>query len=93
MIDQIVDKLTSDTTWIYTALAGSVIGGLFVAYIRETAIGLWIYAKWDGLLDYIIDKLGWTWFTQHEDNWKKRYPTIVPKIEELERKIKKLEEK
>jgi len=88
-----IDNLTSDTTWIYTAIAGSIVGGLFVAYMRETAIGLWVYAKWDGLLDYLVNRLGWTWFKQDEADWKKRYPILAPKIEELERRIKELENK
>ena len=88
---EMIERMVSDRLWIYTAIAGSIFGALFIAYMRDTRIGLWVYSKWDNLLDYIRDKFGWTWFDQPEDAWRKISPRIAKKIDELEDRIKKLE--
>ena len=88
---EMIERMVSDRLWIYTGIAGSIFGALFLAYMRDTRIGLWIYSKWDSLLDYIRDKFGWTWFDQPEDAWRKISPRIAKKIDELEKRIKKLE--
>ena len=88
---EMIERMVSDRLWIYTAIAGSIFGALFIAYMKKTKIGLWVYSKWDNLLDYIRDKFGWTWFDQPEDAWRKISPRIAKKIDELENRIKKLE--
>ena len=88
---EMIERMVSDRLWIYTGIAGSIFGALFLAYMRDTRIGLWVYSKWDNLLDYIRDKFGWTWFDQPEDALRKISPRIAKKIDELENRIKKLE--
>ena len=88
---EMIERMVSDRLWIYTGIAGSIFGALFLAYMRDTRIGLWVYSKWDNLLDYIRDKFGWTWFDQPEDAWKKVSPKIAKKIEELEKRLKIVE--
>ena len=88
---EMIERMVSDRLWIYTGIAGSIFGALFLTYMRDTRIGLWIYSNWDSLLDYIRDKFGWTWFDQPEDAWRKISPRIAKKIDELEKRIKKLE--
>ena len=34
---------------------------------------------------------GWTWLQQPEDAWRKKYPYVTKKIDELENRINKLE--
>ena len=58
---------------------------------RETKIGLWGYAQFDKLLDYLRDKYNLTWFDQPADAWRKLSPKIAAKIDELEERINKLE--
>ena len=53
--------------------------------------GLWAYAKLDQILDYLVAKFGWTWLEQPEDAWRKKYPKITHKIDQMEQKIKELE--
>ena len=74
--------MASDRLWIYTAIAGSIFGALFIAYMRDTRIALWVFGKWDTLLDSIRDRYGWTWFNQDADAWKKINPNIL-KAEEI----------
>lgn len=85
--------MASDRLWIYTAIAGSIFGALFIAYMRDTRIALWVFGKWDTLLDSIRDRYGWTWFNQDLDAWKTVNPNIARKIDELEIRIKHLESK
>ena len=85
------ERLFSDTLWIYTAIAGSLLGAAFLAYFKDTRAGLWCYAKLDQFLDFLVDRWGLTWFVQPEDAWRKKYPNVTKKIDELETRIKELE--
>ncbi len=82
-----------DTLWIYTSIAGALLGAVALAYIRDTRIGLWGYGKIDQFIDYLRDRYGWTWLNQDEDAWKKVNPKIAAKIEQLEEHLKNIEEK
>ncbi len=82
-----------DTLWIYTSIAGALLGAVALAYIRDTRIGLWAYGKIDQFIDYLRDRYGWTWLNQDEDAWKKVNPKIAAKIEQLEAHLKNIEEK
>lgn len=86
-----IDRLFDDTLWIYTSILGAVAGAAFLAYFKETRLGLWAYAKLDQGLDYLVAKFGWTWLEQPEDAWRKKYPKITKKIDQMEQKIKELE--
>jgi hypothetical protein len=90
---EIIERLAADRLWIYTAIAGSIIGAAFLAYFQGTRIGLWGYAKFDLALDYLVERWGWTWLEQPEDAWRKKYPHVTKKIDELEKRIHQLEGK
>ena len=90
---EMIERMASDRLWIYTALAGSIFGAIFVAYLSTTRIGLWGYSQFDKLLDYLIERWGWTWFEQPEDAWRMVNPKISKKIDELEKRLCKLENK
>jgi len=87
----ILERLFSDRLWIYTAILGSLIGAAFLAYFRHTRAGIWAYSKFDVLLDFLVERWGWTWFKQDDDAWRKKYPHVTAKIDQLEDRIKKLE--
>ena len=72
-------------------IVGSIFGALFIAYMRDTRIGLWVYGKWDYVLDFIRDRYGWTWFNQDADAWRKVSPNIAKKIDQIEARVKELE--
>jgi hypothetical protein len=86
-----IARMFDDTLWIYTAIAGSIAGAAFLAYFKNTRAGLWAYNKFDGILDYLVYHWGLTWFEQPEDAWRKKYPYVTKKIDELEARIKELE--
>jgi hypothetical protein len=43
--------------------------------------------------DWLVERWGLTWFDQPADAWRKKYPHVTKKIDELEERIAKLEEK
>ena len=88
-----IERMTDDRLWVYTAIAGSIFSALFIAYMRDTKIALWLFGKWDWLLDSIRDRYGWTWFDQDPDAWKSINPNIARKIEDLDARLSKLERK
>lgn len=89
---ELLDKLFDDTLWIYTAILGSLVGAAFLAYFKDTRAGLWCYAKLDEFLDFLVERYGWGWFEQPTDAWRTKYPHITKKIDELEHRIKRLED-
>jgi len=90
---EMISNMASDRLWIYTALAGSVAGTIFVTYMSTTRAGLWFYAKVDRAIDFLVERYGWTWLQQPEDAWRKKYPKITKKIDDLEKRLKHLEGK
>jgi len=88
---ELIDKLFSDTLWIYTAILGSLLGAAFLAYFKDTHMGIWAYGKLDQFLDYLVNKYGWKRLEQPEDAWRKKYPHVTKKIDELEKRIVELE--
>ena len=89
----LLSRMMGDTLWIYTAIAGSVLGAAFLAYFKDTRAGLWCYAKLDQTLDFLVERWGWTWFKHNPDAWKAANPKLTKKIEELESRISNLEGK
>jgi hypothetical protein len=88
-----IARMFDDTLWIYTAIGGSILGAVVLAYLSTTRIGLWGYAKFDLAVDYLVARYGWTWLEQPTDAWRKKYPHVTKKIDELERRIEELEKK
>ena len=90
---ELLNKLLDDTLWIYTSILGTLLGAAFLAYFKDTREGIWCYARLDQFLDYLVERWGLTWLEQPEDAWRKKYPKITKKIDDLESRLKKLEGK
>jgi hypothetical protein len=86
-----LSAMFGDTLWIYTAIAGSVFGAAFLAWFKDTHMALW--CKFDLFLDSLIDKFGWEWLQDDPMAWRKKYPKVTKKIDELEARIWELENK
>ncbi len=89
----LISDLMNDTLWIYTSILGAILGAAFLAYFKDTRVGLWCYAKLDQFLDFLVNRYGFTWFEQPTDAWRKKYPHVTKKIDELENRILELEKK
>ena len=88
---EMIERMATDRLWIYTALAGSIFGAIFIAYISTTRIGLWFYAQVDRILDYLVKRWGLTWLEQPKDAWRKKYPHVTKKIDDLEARLQHIE--
>ena len=87
----ILERLLSDTLWIYTAILGSIAGAGFLFWFKDTRMALWAVGKFDSFLEYLAVRWGWTWLQTDPDAWRKKYPRITGKIDELETRIKFME--
>ena len=90
---EMIERMATDRLWIYTALVGSLFGLAFSTDFKRTRSGLWMYGWFDRIVDFLVERWGWTWFKQDEDAWRKKYPYVTKKIDELESRIKKIEGK
>ena len=87
---ELLDRMFGDTLWIWTALVGSIFGAMSVKWLKDTRIGLWAYGKFDKTLDFLRDRWGWTFLNQDKDAWRKVYPNISNKIDELASRLEQL---
>ena len=44
-----------------------------------------MYGKFDTFADYLVERWGLTWLQQPDDAWRKKYPYVTKKIDEIER--------
>ena len=88
-----ITQMAGDRLWIYTAIVGSIIGLAFSTWFSTTRMALWLYAKFDNAMDFLVERWGWTWLEQPEDAWRKKYPKITKKIDELEKRLEAVEPK
>ena len=89
---EMIERMASDRLWIYTGIAGSLFGAAFLFWFKDTRMALWAVAKFDTWMESLVKRYGWKWFQEPEDRWRKRYPRITKKIDELEERIKHIEE-
>lgn len=90
---EMIERMATDRLWIYTAIAGSLFGAAFLAWFQGTRIGIWAYVLFDNFLNRLVERWGWTWFKTDENAWRKKYPHVTKKIDDLDRRLKKLETK
>lgn len=88
-----ITNMATDRVWIYTGIAGSLFGAAFVFWFKDTSAGLWCYAKFASMLNYFVERWGWTWLAPNPDAWRTKYPHITIKIDELETRLQKMEKK
>ena len=88
-----IERMADDRLWIYTALAGSLFGAGFLFWFKDTRMATWAVTKFDSILEYLAVRWGWTWLQDDPDAWRKKYPHVTKKIDELEKRLKHLEGK
>jgi len=77
--------------WVYTSIAGAIVGAAFLAWFRNTKAALYLMAKFDALLKHLADEFEWDWLQDDPEAWRKRYPKVTVKIDDLERRLAALE--
>ena len=76
--------------WVISSITSSIIGMAAESWFADTKLGVWFYKKVDNVSTWASKKLGLR-ILQNEENWKKKYPNVSKKLDELEAKINKLE--
>jgi hypothetical protein len=76
--------------FIISSIAGSILGNAADSWFADTKLGIWVYDKVDDVSTWASKKLGLK-VLQDENNWKKKYPNVTKKLDELEARINKLE--
>ena len=76
--------------FLISSIAGSILGNATDSWFADTKLGIWFYNKVDNVSTWASKKLG-VKVLQYENNWKKKYPNVSKKLDELEAKIEKLE--
>ena len=75
--------------WMVSAIAGSILGNAADSWFSQTKMGMWFYKKVDDVSTWASKKLGLR-VLQDEENWKKKYPNVSNKLDELEARINKI---
>ena len=78
--------------WLFliSNIGGSILGSAADSWFADTKLGIWFYKKVDDVSTWASKKLGLK-VLRNENNWKKKYPNVSKKIEELEARLEKLE--
>ena len=75
--------------FLISSIAGAILGNAADSWFADTKLGIWFYNKVDNVSTWASKKLGLK-VLQDENNWKKKYPNVSKKLDELEAKIEKL---
>ena len=76
--------------FLISNIAWSILGSAADSWFADTKLGIWFYDKVDDVSTWASKKLGLK-VLQDEGNWKKKYPNVSKKLDELEAKIEKIE--
>ena len=76
--------------FLISSIASSIIGSAADSWFADTKLGMWVYKKVDDVASWASKKLGLK-VLQDENNWKKKYPNVSKKLDDLEARIKQLE--
>ena len=76
--------------FLISSIASSIIGSAADSWFADTKLGRWFYKKVDDVASWASKKLGLK-DLQNEDNWRKKYPNVAKKIDNLEARILELE--
>ena len=76
--------------WIISGIAGIVLGNAVDSCFSETKLGIWFYGKVADISGWAAKKLKLQTLSR-EETWKKKYPNVAEKINNLENRVKALE--
>ena len=80
--------------WLFliSNIAGSILGSAADSWFADTKLGMWVYKKVDDVSTWASKKLGLK-VLQDENNWRKKYPNVSKKLDKLEARLEKLEDR
>ena len=78
--------------FIISSIAGAIIGSATDSWFRDTKLGIWFYNKLDSIYTWASDRYGLKLLTD-EENRMAKFPQLSKKLESLEHRLAKLENK
>lgn len=76
--------------WAISAIASSILGSASSAWFEKTAMGRWFYKKVESVYNWAAERYGFE-VLKAEDKWRKKYPNVAKKMDELERRLQEVE--
>ena len=76
--------------WIVSSITGSILGSATSSWFEKTAMGRWFNRKMENIYNWAADRYGLE-VLKSEDKWRKKYPNIAKKMDDLEQRLHKLE--
>ena len=76
--------------WMISAISGSILGSATSSWFEKTTMGRWFYQKMDNIYNWAAERYGLE-VLKSEDKWRKKYPNIANKMDDLEQRLHKLE--
>jgi hypothetical protein len=78
--------------FLIKSITGSIIGSATESWFRDTRLGIWTYAKIDSTYTWASKRYGLKILTDEQKQMAK-FPELTKKLNEIEKRIKKLEGK
>jgi len=78
--------------FIISSVAGSIIGSATDSWFRDTKLGIWFYNKLDSIYTWASARYGLKLLID-EENRMAKFPQLSKKLESLEHRLAKLENK
>tara|TARA_R110001599_G_scaffold62076_1_gene172936 strand:- start:173 stop:424 length:252 start_codon:yes stop_codon:yes gene_type:complete len=78
--------------FLISSIAGAIIGSATDSWFRDTKLGIWFYNKLDSIYTWASDRYGLKLLTD-EENRMAKFPQLSKKLESLEHRLAKLENK
>lgn len=78
--------------FLISSIAGAIIGSATDSWFRDTKLGIWFYNKLDSIYTWASARYGLKLLTD-EENRMAKFPQLSKKLESLEHRLAKLEDK
>ena len=78
--------------WVVSNIAGSLLGAASAAWIKDTKLGVWGYSKFEDIADWAKDRYGIDILDKEDIAWRTQYPNIAKRIDDLEKRLHKMEQ-
>ncbi len=80
-----------DDYWIWTSIASAIVGAAFLKWFKNTKAAVYLYTKFNNVLDYMRDKLQIKVLKKSKTAWEVNNPEIYIEIKKLKKRVQDLE--
>jgi|TARA_R110002110_G_scaffold42549_5_gene133385 hypothetical protein len=72
--------------FLLKSVLGSIVGSSFYNWWKDTRLGIWFQQKLDSALEKVQKRYDLQIF-EKEEEWKKQYPNLALRMEEMENRL------